>query len=409
MNARLLTASIVLSFPLVAWGSGCGGGNDTETSGTTTATTTGTSTTTSTTTSSTGGGQGGDGGEGGQGGQGGAGGGTGGVGGVSGGGRTPGSDLCPVQVINMNLNETATLNGTTAAATDDYSSFCGDTTPAADNNDVVYGFNIPEGVVTFDLQAAPGSTLNPAMYLEPECGVADPAASYCFDGFTDHEYFKDYFFAGTIYVVVDGVGGTAGDFTLKVTTADSACGDGVLGPEEQCDPVPPGPNDGCIDPGAMNQCKFEPPPANKDVCNGEPVAVPQGVTTLLATDGHTNIGYTDDYIGSCNGDVGGADRVYQLTPAVTGTLTVKIGYEVDGVTPTCDATQLPPTCWDQAIYLRASCTDTLTELDCSDINFATPEEVTAPVVAGVPIFLIVDGYDSSVYSMGTYNLRLELN
>ena len=148
-----------------------------------------------------------------------------------------------------------------------------------------------------------------------------------------------------------------------------------------------------------------------DDCPGQEVQVPAGTTMLLASDGYSTYGYADNQnskVGGCPHTVGGRDRVLRLVPAVSGTMTVKIGYEPDGATHVCDVDLWGAGCWDMKLYARTDCGDEGTELDCSDIWSITPEVIQFDVTKDVPIYVVVDGYDGSVFGSGPFNLSVFL-
>jgi hypothetical protein len=144
------------------------------------------------------------------------------------------------------------------------------------------------------------------------------------------------------------------------------------------------------------------------VCPGTPVSIPLGTTILLASNGNSTVGFNNDFSGSCSLPPGGADRVYQLTPQVSGTMTVSVGFGADGVTSICDVNITDPGCWDRVLYARTACTDAATELACSDVSATTVETITFPVTAGTPYFVFVDGFDDQSYSSGVFNLKITL-
>jgi hypothetical protein len=192
------------------------------------------------------------------------------------------------------------------------------------------------------------------------------------------------------------------------------CGNGVIDPGEQCDPgMNPPANDGCGAPGTGNQCQFIPAPAGEDQCPGQAVAVPAGTTILTASSGLSTYGFTDDYRGSCDPASGGPDRVFQLTPIASGTLTVSIGYQTDGVTASCGAAQTGPFCWSSVLYARSTCGTSSTELACTlgvdaVSSDAIPATISFAVTANTPYWVFVDGYDGTSSSDGLFNLIVKL-
>jgi hypothetical protein len=102
--------------------------------------------------------------------------------------------------------------------------------------------------------------------------------------------------------------------------------------------------------------------------------------------------------GVCSLDVGGGgapEVIYQLTPAVTGELQVR----VSGIP-------------DLAVYARTTCADAETEIACADFLASDPDGVLPSEegfgiasTAGTPVFIVVDGYDADT-GAGSYSLHV---
>ncbi len=235
---------------------------------------------------------------------------------------------------------------------------------------------------------------------------------------------------GTYYVIVSGQPHTSGAFTLTATLSGASCGNGIVDPGEQCDPgTNPPANDGCGAPGTANACQFIAAPAGEDKCPGQAIAVPAGKTMLLASQGMSTYGFVDDYFGTCsvadgtkpapdggtasgNSDgTGGFDRVFQFTPTMTGTMTVSVGYEADGVTSSCASSQTAVGCWASVLYARSTCSSGSAELACalglSGADIA-PATISFDVTANTPVWVFVDGFNAATYSYGPFNLFVNL-
>jgi hypothetical protein len=211
----------------------------------------------------------------------------------------------------------------------------------------------------------------------------------------------------------DGATGAADAAADANATHDAGdlCGNGVIDPGEDCDPgASPPPNDGCHAPGSANECTFIVAPTSEDQCPGQAIALPTGSTILPESSGMSTYGFKDDYSGSCQGASGGRDRVFQVTPAVSGTITVKIGYETDGVTSTCSANPQAPDCWAAVLYARTTCSNAASELACAAGISAVdivPAAISFAAVANTPYWVIVDGYDGSSYGPFTLEISLQ--
>ena len=103
---------------------------------------------------------------------------------------------------------------------------------------------------------------------------------------------------------------------------------------------------------------------------------------------------------------GGQDFVFNLTPAITGTLTAKVGYESNG-TLVCDNDTCDPRCWDAVLSARSTCTSSASELACSNSTFGG-EVISIPVTASTPVAIVVDGVNAGWYAKGPFELRLNL-
>ena len=340
-------------------------------------------TTTTTTTTSSGGGEGGAGGAGG------------------------GAAECDSPAQALSPGEPLILEGTTEGAGDDFASTCGDTTPEADAPDAHYALAVSApGTLRLSVTAASGSALEPALDVRSICEQAELCAA---PGGGSAEL-AGHVEAGTIHVVVDGAGATSGAFQLTAELTAAACGDGVLNPGEACDPGPGAAGDACVDPGQPGECQFVAPLPEQESCPGEVVDVLPGATVLTADQGHFIYGYTDDHEGSCALQPGGVDRVYQLVPQASGQLTVGVGFEPDGVTPSCEVDLEGPGCWPRVVYARTSCADAASEIACGldQLQPMAPQTLQIPATAGTPVFLFIDGFDGEDYSAGSFNLHLSL-
>ena len=383
MQSRLwLNASIALAVPLCASYSGC---TDEE------STTTSSSSTSVSSSSSSGGGAGGAG------------------GGVA-------NDSCPGEGIALVAGTPQTLMGSTADATDDYESFCADTTPEADAPDVAYQVTVA-APCTLQVDLDDGAGFDGAFSIREATCVSRAGGDACVNLATDNETYRGHFDAGTFYVVVDGANNTSGDFELTFACAAPACGDGIVNPGEECDVGAGAPDDTCTDPGdPAGECQFEETPPELDTCDGPLFAIALDETLLIpsALPAADTTTATDDYSGSCQPEGGGHDQVYHFQPSASGTLTVTIGNDELGV-PYC-ADQRSLGCWDRALYVRGplvgDCTsaDLAAELDCSDSGDSPDavEQIQIPVVTGMHYFVIVDGYDGMDYSYGPYFLQASL-
>lgn len=429
---------------------GCGGdetvepeGSTSSSASTTTASSTAASTASSTTsTASTGaGGNGGTGGIGGNGvgggdvggggsgatggggnGVGGAtgGGGTGGIGGMGAGGAAPANDACPGTAITLGASEFVTIPGSTVNATDDYTTFCADTDPAADSPDVVFAVTLSTGgnlTMLLDDHVPGGTAFDGAISVRKQACDQRVAKDDCVNFADTKEKFVKDLAAGTYYVVIDGAGKSAGDFIFTLKLDGAKCGDGIINDAsagEQCDPVPQ--DDTCYPPGHPQQCKFKPPPVSDlEKCPGSDVTLQPGVPLKIGPNNNTN--YADNYKGTCPGlDNGGRDHVYRVEPQASGTMTVQVGIDPQTGAPYCDAcvgNDCPPGCWTSALYVRkgacegAGSTEVACAFDPTFTNLAP--KVTVPVNAFESYWVFVDANWGGDFSSGPYYLDISLS
>jgi len=111
------------------------------------------------------------------------------------------------------------------------------------------------------------------------------------------------------------------------------------------------------------------------------------VLTLNVTVNGNTVGGTNNLLGSCQSS-GSHERVFQFTPATTGNRTITL----------TSAT-------DQGFYVRSTCNTGASELVCEDaVAGGTNEVATVAVTAGVPIFIVVDGFQPG--EEGPFTIRV---
>jgi hypothetical protein len=402
MSHRMLgIVAVVTSLTLGALAPAC---SSSGTGGSTTTTTsstggTGGTTTSSTSTSTTSSVDGGDGGEAGP----------------------PANDTCATaEVHSLTVGGSPlTVTGTTTGSVTTFTGSCGASTPG-----VVYKVTTTaEGTLTLAVTAANGSKLVPIIYQQTTCGTSDQ----CFILAGAQTSIVENLSAGTYYFIVAGGQGTSGDFTLTASLATPTCGDGAVNTGETCDlgsvASSSWQSDGCYPPGNAMQCQTVPGGTAEATCPGKQILVPAGTSNQNLDPNGTTIGFPKTYSGSCN-QMGtcpmcpGPSRVYNLVPQASGTLTVSIGYETDGVTTSCNADMNAAACWDMTLFARTTCADSATEITgtdggttvgCADPAFPDAAIVSFPVVAGMSYYVFVVGYDDGTYGAGPYNLFVTLN
>jgi cysteine-rich repeat protein len=191
----------------------------------------------------------------------------------------------------------------------------------------------------------------------------------------------------------DGGGGGDGGATASSTDGSSSSGSGGEGPvcgdddvegSEACDDGNEVAGDGC-----GPTCLLEMP----DDCPGTPIPLDaSGLEIRASTVGANDTLQDTQGEGFCiGGQYDGADLIYAVVPAVSGTLRAELAATYD----------------DHFLVLRTSCESTGDDiLDCD--YGGNPEEidrVDAPVQAGQTYFVIVDSYEEEE---GDFTLTLQL-
>lgn len=168
---------------------------------------------------------------------------------------------------------------------------------------------------------------------------------------------------------------------------EPTCGNGVIEPDESCDDGNLIDNDGC-----SSLCTPEP-----TGCVA-PIAVPlaMGAVTLTGSTAGGANNFQPQQANECSNGTG-PDIVYEITPMESGFLTAYI--------PSANAD------FDSMLYFRSVCDQQASQILCND-NYNTPnnnaggEVVSTLAVAGVPIYLVVDGWGGD---SGSFDLQLDLS
>jgi cysteine-rich repeat protein len=153
------------------------------------------------------------------------------------------------------------------------------------------------------------------------------------------------------------------------TLGNCDVGSGYCTPPENCSNGIDDDNDSavdCDDTDCMATCAAQITMA----CMNPPAA-------MAANMGDTT-GGTLLFSGSCTG-VGSHEQLYSFTPGIAGE-TGQLDLVLSSMT-------------DQGVYVRTSCADSMSEIECIDgVAGGTDEKLRVTVVGGVPLTIFVDGY-----------------
>lgn len=316
----------------------------------------------------------------------------------------------PVSSVTLELDEPFDIVGSTRGAHDTHKTYCADPSDATSAPDRVMTIEIPEDcTLTVTMESSEG--FDGAFQLQTGC--ADKGAQLgCINGQYGSTLLRGVA-AGTYYLVVDGMNGTSGDFTLHATCAAPLCGDGALNAAtEACDGgLDPLLGDGCTDAGEENGCEIESVGAADtcaatspfEVAISSPATLPSGVVP------YTTIGAGSDHEGDEALFWPAVDEVFEFVPLETGTLRIRIGLDANG-SPFCANDWSSPGCWNHVLYAREEACDA-PNIQLSYPNFITDDgvnELYFAVDAGKSYFVFVDGFDMTEFDAGPYYLDVSL-
>ncbi len=289
------------------------------------------------------------------------------------------TDACPGNVVDLPLDTTVELTGTTVGAKDDYHEFCADSDPMTTSApDVVFQLQIPNYCSFSVALDEIDPNFDGAFQLRATTCADRAGGDECLNLNKHGENLGKEVPPGTYFLIVDGANKSSGQFNLTVSCKSPACGDGILNSgEEQCDPGAPTPGDGCGDPTTPSACKFEAstaPDTCGDITNmAGTIGIAKGQNLFVPSELplFNTAASNDDYSGTCSfTDFSGPDHVFAVKPTGSGVLTVVIGRDFNGV----DYCQPPlfdqPECWNSVAWMH--------EADCSNDKMKELPKTTAP-------------------------------
>ncbi len=299
------------------------------------------------------------------------------------------NDVCPGVAIALTGTgadpRKGSINGSTGTTYGQYAGACGGGT----GREAVY---VVTPDVTGLLTAKVTSQFDSVLYARRTCAEQKTEAA-CNDapGASGGEQIKVPVQANTpIYLFVDGYSGSAGSFTLDVDVATAFCGNGVAEAPEACDDGNTVAGDGC-----SPTCTLEAGGVLGD-CPGQGVALTGTGNNprTISFAGNTSTLGSSSTLSASGCTASGVNAVYAITPDIDGSMTAKLVAAYDNAT----------------LHIQGEC-DTAsahTQLDCKEATEPYQTlEVTVPVRAGFPHFVVVDS-SSTTYS-GTYTLDVTVN
>jgi len=297
------------------------------------------------------------------------------------------SGACPGATITLSspspTRRSATVSGDTSSSG---RSFDSPTCGGGNGNDLVYAF-------TSDLPGRARVRLDAGFdaYVALRTACADPATEKACKplpvGGGKGELVFPVAKGQTTYVVVDGIAGKSGPFSLDVEVDATACGDTLAQWPEQCDDGNAVAGDGCD-----ASCMLEVPLSAPGKCPGATytfVGSATGPRTVSFAGDVSLLASTASSLGCSSG--GGKDQVYAITPTISGSL----------------RSVLHATYPEAQLHARRECFTSQSQMDCRVQPLASvPLEMTIPVVADNTYFVFVDSDSGS--PGGAYTLDVTL-
>lgn len=163
-------------------------------------------------------------------------------------------------------------------------------------------------------------------------------------------------------------------------SSEPSCGNGLVESGEACDDRNTNSGDGC-----SSLCTPDGRPTAVESCPGQPVVVSRGHAVRM--DLTTFVHGADDAIGTC-GFLTQPDRIYAVTPVITGELTIAVSSD----TPL-------------SFSIRTSCTNPAAPTSCDAVPAGTTISRKIPVQIGETYFLVIEPNQAS--ASARYSVTLE--
>lgn len=294
-------------------------------------------------------------------------------------------DVCPGTTVTLTGSgadpRKAKVTGTTASTYAQYSGTCG----GGNGQEAVYAVTSD---VTGLLTAKLTSVFDSVLYARRTCDDTKTEAS-CNDAAGDQGGEEIRIAVSQnqpVYLFVDGYAASTGSFTLDIQIDTAFCGNGIAEAPEVCDDGNTIAGDGCAP-----DCTFE-SGGILDDCPGQSFLLAgAGIAPRKISFAGTTTGLSSNTVTPTGCSGSGYNTIYSITPDVDGSLTARLVASYDNAT----------------LHARTECDISATQLDCKEATDPLQTlELTVPVVAGLPHYVVVDS-SSSTYN-GGYALDVTL-
>lgn len=298
-------------------------------------------------------------------------------------------DVCPgIEIPLTDIGDDVRI-GSVSGSTKDLHNYYAGTCGGSVSNEAVYSVTSDvHGILTASISS---SDFDAILYARAACEDTKTQSACNDGGLSGGESIRIPIEAGQpVFLFVDGYGGLNGDFTLDLKVAPSGCGDAIAQFPEVCDDGNQVSGDGC-----SASCTFEE--------SGQPGNCPgQGIALKGAGDAPrvihiagdlSTLPTASDQLTASGCTATGTNAVYQFRSDVDGMLKARL------VASYANA----------ALHARNECnvssdaSGASSQLDCKDgLATGAPLELTVPVTANLPVWVIVDTNSSS--NVGPYLL-----
>lgn len=301
-------------------------------------------------------------------------------------------DVCPGTAIPLTAQPGApqllrgSVTGSTAGAYNHYGSACG----GGSGRDVVYSITAPSsGKAVVRISADFPAIVSARSACEDAASETKCEGVQASTGGQASIEFP-LFASAPAFLVVDGYGGTSGDFTLEVEVSTAVCGNGVAELPEECDDGNATNGDGC-----SADCTLERGGVVND-CPGQPfhLAGLPGLDRKISFAGNTKTQGANTQSSPGCFYWGGPNVVYAVKSDIDGSARAQLhaGYTKAN------------------LHARSDCGDSNYQVGCTQRENPGAVEIEFPVRQDEWFYLLVDGHrDGSTDYGGPYSLDVTVS